>query len=154
MEASNNNLYHYKGCGLKNVYLRNGWEEKTTSRGSFVAIVDVEGLHKAIAECLVNSKPFLTGPEFRFLRKQLDMTQKSLGEIMGYDTQTIARWEKLGRVPKWGDRFVRKLHKGHTSNAKFMELIEGLNELDRRIEQPELAFVDTDEGWQPLQKCA
>src|SRR3981081_3052180 len=61
-------MYHYRECGLPNVYLENGYHEIETPYGRGVSIEDVEGLHIAIAHALVEEKPSLTGPEVRFIR--------------------------------------------------------------------------------------
>ena len=65
-------MYHYRECGLPNVYLVNGYREIKTPEGSGIAIEDVEGLHMAIARDIVDTKPILSGPEVRFIRKFLD----------------------------------------------------------------------------------
>jgi transcriptional regulator with XRE-family HTH domain len=36
----------------------------------------------------------MTSAEFRFLRKQMGLTQKELGERLGVEDQTIANYEK------------------------------------------------------------
>ena len=40
--------YHYKGCGLDNVYLHGGVTYVDTPRGKAVQIENIEGLHRAI----------------------------------------------------------------------------------------------------------
>src|ERR1700738_5263066 len=76
-------MYHYRECGLPNVYLVNGYRETETPYGRGVSIEDVEGLHMAIAQALVEEKPSLTGPEVRFIRKLLELTQTQLAQLLG-----------------------------------------------------------------------
>lgn len=88
------NGYHYRECGLDNVWLLNGYELHDTPYGKGVSFVDVEGLDAAIAKALTEKPAPLTGRELRFLRIMLDMSQKSLGELFGKSAQTVALWEK------------------------------------------------------------
>jgi len=53
-------MYHYKACGLDNVYLKNGYEEKNTPSGKSIAIHDIDGLHKAIGKGIANKEAALT----------------------------------------------------------------------------------------------
>lgn len=87
-------MYHYKTCGLENIYLKNGYTIRETPYGPGVSIEDIEGLHLAIASDLLRQKAPLTGAQFRFLRKEQDLTQAELGAILGVNEQTIAAWEK------------------------------------------------------------
>jgi DNA-binding transcriptional regulator YiaG len=100
--ANTKECYHYTQCGLNNVYLQNGYDLLETPYGSGVAIHDVDGLHKAIAMALVDKHAPLTGGEFRFIRIELNLSQKALGEYLGktdHDDwlsfqETSGSWEK------------------------------------------------------------
>lgn len=102
-----NAMYHYRECGLPNVYLINGYREIETPHGRGVAIEDVENLHMTIAHYLVEEKPSLTGSEVRFTRKLLELTQTQLAELLGVEDQSVRRWEKLEHVPKQADHGIR-----------------------------------------------
>lgn len=86
--------YKYTMSGLDNVYLLNGYTITHTPYGDAVSIVDVDGLHKMIAQALINKAQRLLPAEFRFLRKEMKMTQGLLAEIFGVTSQTVARIEK------------------------------------------------------------
>lgn len=102
--------YHYRACGLDDVYLLNGYELVETSYGKGVQIENVEALHRAIAMHLVMMQKPLKAKEFRFLRKQLDLTQKELGDLMKVDAQTVARYEKAeSEIPGPTDFLLRML---------------------------------------------
>jgi len=75
-------MLRYNKCGLGNVWLRNGYTIKQTRYGKAVVIRDVEGLHRAIAKAL-SRKRKLSGTEFRFLRKEIGLSQEALGRIFG-----------------------------------------------------------------------
>lgn len=139
--------YHYTECGLANVWLVNGFREETTPYGKAVAIDDMGGLHAAIAQFLVRQKPRWSGGEFRFIRKELDMSQLSLATVFGKDVQTIARWEKSGRVPRMADRFMRVLYQeAADGNEKIVDLVKRLNDTDQQ-EQQKMLF-ESQRGWQ------
>lgn len=107
----NGQLYHYTMCGLENVYLENGFDIHETDYGRGVAIHRANMLDAAIANAVVRNTAPLTGKEFRFLRGQLDKTQLEMAGLLGYDTQTVARWEK-GEHPvnPAADRLMRVLY--------------------------------------------
>lgn len=129
-------MYHYTESGLNNVWLVNGYKTHRTPYGKGVSIEDVAGLHRAIAQRLINHKPQFSGAEFRFLRKELDMSQLVLAAIVGKDAQSIARWEKKGRVPKMADRMLRFIYQGYTTdNQKIKAIVERLNELDQQTHE-------------------
>jgi len=102
--------YHYKACGLDDVYLLNGYELVETSYGKGVQIENIEALHKVIAMHLVMMQNPLKPKEFRFLRKQLNRTQKELGDLMKITDQTVARYEKAEcEIPATTDFTLRML---------------------------------------------
>ena len=141
-------MYKYTTCGLSNVYLANGYKKHKTPYGEGISIEDVEGLHRVIADCLVNDKPFLTGTEFKFLRKEMDMSQPRLGRTFGVSAQAVAKWEKSSRVPKWGDHWIRALYREYAhGNAEIRKMIDELNDLDRQAQEIKLAFGDGRKGW-------
>ncbi|KGK42947.1 hypothetical protein LH51_03460 [Nitrincola sp. A-D6] len=139
-------MYHYRSCGLPNVYLKNGYTEHTTDYGPGVSIEDIEGLHKAIALAITESPTKMTGAEFRFLRKELNLSQKRLGDAMGVEDQTVAGWEKKQPTSMAG-RLIRILAKGHYENDKINELLEKLADLDSKESHENLCFEESSDGW-------
>ncbi|MBK6454336.1 MAG: hypothetical protein KA760_07520 [Steroidobacteraceae bacterium] len=121
-------MYHYKDCGLRGVWLANGFRTISTDYGRATAIENVEGLHRVIARTIAVEKPRLSGGEFRFLRKELGLTQTALAEWFGNDSQTIALWERgRKRVPQWADRLIRQLVlETQGRNQRLLDLIESL----------------------------
>ncbi|WP_374656124.1 helix-turn-helix domain-containing protein [Dongia sp.] len=140
-------MYHYTMSGLKRVWLRNGYRVRKTPEGDAVAISDIDGLHRAIASHLVHNKPFLTGPELRFLRTEMCLSQSNLARLLGKEVQAVARWEKTGRVLKMADRFVRALWLAkNDGNETIITLIERLEDMDQQADE-DLRFEDTKDGW-------
>ena len=141
-------MYHYTSCGLHNIWLANGYNTRNTPYGKAVSIDNLTGLHQLIGMELVEYKPRLSGGEFRFLRKELDFSQARLASILGSTSQSIAGWEKSGCVPKWADRFIRALYRECANgNAHIIELVEKLNDADRKHIGRKWTFEDTDTGW-------
>jgi len=124
-----NAMYHYRECGLPNVFLLNGYREVETAYGRGVSIEGVEELHMAIANTLVEENPALTGHEVRLIRKLLDLTQSQLAELLGVEDQSVRRWEKLHRVPKQADHGIRLVFRDltHRSMEPLAELVRQIN---------------------------
>ncbi|GAB7527656.1 hypothetical protein PS3A_00610 [Pseudomonas sp. 3A(2025)] len=134
-------MYHYVECGLTNVWLCNGFLMKKTVHGEAIAITDVTGLHDAIGKATAEKPAVLNGAEFRFLRKELGLSQESLGEIMGVSGQAVAIWEKSGKVPLVNERYLRGLYlEAKTGEADLLAALNTINQLDHERYQLNLAF--------------
>jgi DNA-binding transcriptional regulator YiaG len=86
--------FHYAASGLDNVYLLNGVTESETSYGTMVHIENINGLHRAIGLHIIEKEGPMEGPEFRFLRKQMELSQAALAKGLSVTDQTIANYEK------------------------------------------------------------
>src|SRR5438552_4121364 len=82
--------YHYIASGLDNVFLTSGVSINETPYGTMVSIENLNGLHRAIGLHIVEKEEPLTGPEFKFLRKQMNRTQRDIATVMKISDQTIA----------------------------------------------------------------
>lgn len=125
-------MYHYTESGLRNVWLVNGYAVRKTPYGKGVAIENLEDLHRAIARRIVRLPRPLTGAEFRFLRKELELSQVSLADYLGCNVQALARWEKgKSRVPQPAERLLRALYREtDEGNAQIRELVERISRRD------------------------
>ena len=139
--------YHYTESGLRNIWLDSGFKIVETNYGKGVSIHDVEGLHRAIGNALAK-KSHITGAELRFLRKEMDMSQRALGLLLGTVDQAVAKWEKSGRVPKTADRMVRLIYLEHIGgNIPIRSTIERINDTDRE-EYERMTAEEGSNGWQ------
>ena len=94
----------------------------------------MEGLHKAIATDLVNQDARLSGKEFRFLRKELGLSQRALAQWLEVDEQTVANAEKSrGKRPisKSADVLLRALYlESIKRQSPVTRMLKRINELD------------------------
>ena len=143
------NAYHYVQCGLDYVWLQNGFKIVETPYGKSVKIYKPDLLDAAICEHLIEKAEPLSGREFRFLRFQLDMSQKRIGELMGKEAQTVALWEKSERVNQEVNFVIRHIYKQTIIKAKqtYVEMVDHLNSLDRTEHENHLTFEETGNGW-------
>ena len=101
--------YVYRECGLEDVTI-SGIRTLTCSSCNVVypEIPNVIGLHELISSELVKKPSPLTGPEFRFLRKEIGLKAKELAGHLGTTDVTISRWETgTNPVHPAADRLVR-----------------------------------------------
>jgi len=144
-------MYHYKGAGLANVYLKNGYREVMYGDEKAVSVEDIEGLHLAIVGVLIEKAAPLTGQEFRFLRVEMGLSQLALGELLRVSDQTVATWEKevTKRVPGSSEILVRAFARERLLHreGKISDFIEMLANLESAIPH-QLCFQETSEGWQ------
>lgn len=143
-------MYHYTDGGLRNVWLANGYIEHTTKYGKGISINDVDGLNKAICEALTNKPGKLTGAEFRYLRMALELSQKTLGKLLGYTEQAIAKWEKTGKIPKTSDYVIRIIYlQKHAGNEKVCSMIQIENMIERLSSDFRIVVTEKREKWNP-----
>jgi putative transcriptional regulator len=141
-------MLHYTESGLRGVWLQNGYRTIQTPYGEATAVENVEGLHRAIARTLATRPARLTGTEFRFLRKELDLTQVALADLFGNDAQTVALWERgRKRVPVWADSLVRKLVlEAQDGNMKLLDVMRRVAE-KHDAGDTKLVFREGRRGW-------
>lgn len=141
-------MYHYRECGLRNVWLANGYHEHDTPYGEGISIHDIEGLHRAIARGLVNKGGRLTGTELRFLRQEMGLSQAKLAQLLGNEAQTVALWEKRGGQPRMADRLIRAIYREQQEgNAHIIQMIERLVDTDVDEAYTRLTLEQDDTGW-------
>jgi len=144
-------LYHYDDCGLDNIYLKGGVFVSAVDGEECFSITDLEGLHKVIALNLVKQQSPLSNKEFRFLRIELDLTQKELAEKFGCDVQTIANYEKgKSAIPKLEDLALRELYK----EGLFRKIINEMRSKKQLSAKPKRAVFEMNRTWHSKDKKA
>ena len=139
-------MIQYNSCGLNNIFLLNGYCEIEYGGQRAYSIHNLDGLHRVIGERLCDLRRSLKGEELRFLRIELDMSQKALGEVFGKSDQAIAKWEKGDTdVPRACDLILRNIYLEHIGeNPLVTEMIKQINILDRRIQEERLTFQENE----------
>ena len=146
------NRYHYTESGLPNIWLRNGFVIEQTPYGEAVSIHDLDGLHRAIGLSLIESAAPLSPAEFKFLRVEMDMSQKALARLLDVTEQTVSLYERQGNIPGLTDRSVRQFYREYCNiDGKFRDLVEEFVALDNQIQDlgRDLDFAETPDGWRP-----
>jgi DNA-binding transcriptional regulator YiaG len=147
--------HHYTDSGLDNVWLENGYTiEEHPNYGPLISIKNIRGLHEAIGRWLISQPRTLSGAEFRFLRLELDLSQKSLGLILGITEQAVAKWEKAREKPvanKAAERLLRLAYINYLDGKpEFSSIIDRITQLDAEIAEDELRLTRERDVWQRL----
>lgn len=141
-------MLRFDDGGLRNVWLENGYAFSDTPYGPAVSYHDLDGLTFAICRALVAKPGRLAGAEFRYLRLHLGLSQRSLGKLLGVTEQSVAGWEKKGRIPLLADKHLRLLWiEKHNGNVPIVRAMERLNEVERIVEQKLVARESPRKGW-------
>jgi DNA-binding transcriptional regulator YiaG len=143
-------MYHYTDGGLRNVWLANGYEIKKTPFGEGVAFHNIDGLTESICIALTKKAGVLTGSEFRYIRSAgMLLSQPALGKLMGIDGQSVARWEKTGKVPKWADKLVRLMYLAQAQgNEPISSAVERVKTVERLVKQ-RIVVKESRGQWKP-----
>ncbi len=147
-------MYHYTSCGLDNIYLKNGFDIQEGLEGKGVSIHDIDSLHLVIAKGIIDKSGPLSGREFRFLRIEMDFSQKVVGDLMDKSDQAVANWEKgKGDIHVLADKAIRDLYMESIGESHVTNILSKLRDIDRQIHEMEFQLSETEKGWQ-LEQCA
>lgn len=154
-------MYHYTECGLDSVRLLSGYKMVETPYGEAVEINDIDGLHRCIGNTIC-SRSGLTGPELRFLRHELGLSQKNLSRLLGNSDQTVANWEKGDiTVPVPAETVIKKLYLEHIDDTTttVTDLLKAIADLDDNLDNMQrrvgdFALAPNNNHWEPVSACA
>lgn len=101
----------YVESGLSNVTLHGVQVRKCAACGEEeVAIPNIAGLHRCIANHLATRSSALLPAELRFLRQFLGHSSQDFAKMLGRTPETYSRWETGDRtISPLADRLVRML---------------------------------------------
>lgn len=144
-------MYHYVECGLDNVFLTSGYDvEDTPGYGETLSIEDIEGLHRAIGDSIVRQSRTMNGAEFRFLRLELDMSQRALADSLSTNEQSIAKWEKAADKSvsnRSAERLLRIVYANKQKDQEMSHLIEAITESDHALDADQIQLRLEADGW-------
>ena len=142
----------YTACGLKYVYLRNGYSLR---HAEGMVIRNPESLHEAIAATIITRSSPLRGQEVRFLRSVLKLSQASLARALQTTRVTVARWEGApgAPIPGIADTAIRLFYAAKQDKHKLArQVCRLLGELGPRAQaaaiEHRLVLRETRHGWE------
>lgn len=88
--------YHYKECGLNNVYFIDIVQKYQCSCGeTYYEFPPVSIIYLVIAYHILKKRSLLNKEEFRFLRKWVGLTAEKLISLLGVRSRvTVSNWER------------------------------------------------------------
>ncbi len=142
--------YHYRECGLSNIWLVSGYEEEEFDGECYVSVRDADSLHRQIALHIIHQKSALKGEQIRFLRKEMDLTQSELASLLNVSAQSVARWEKdQADVPGPANVLIRVICLDDlTGEVEALKLAQELQSIDDMNEENITLAFELTEGWQ------
>lgn len=151
--------YHYTECGLDNVFLLSGYDQIERNGEMATSIHDIDDLHDCILETLARKKALLTPQEIRFVRREMNLTQVRLGNLIGSKGQCVGRWEKLNGentpIPVPHDLLIKVMVLDHLAGVKPFVVLQAMTELDEGSSlDAQLAFNDNKDHWKPERVAA
>ncbi len=110
--ACSSETYHYKECGLNNVFVENVEVCRCDSCDENIACIQrLPELNSAIGEALLRKASLLNGKEIRFLRKNIGLKAVELQKYLGVNNATISRWEQTKqKISPGHDRLLRLVY--------------------------------------------
>jgi DNA-binding transcriptional regulator YiaG len=141
--------YHYTESGLDNIYLVGGVTHHKTVYGEGISITNTDGLHKVIGRWLVDLPKRLNGAELRFLRLEMEVTQRDMAAFLGTTEQTISLWERKRDkpIPGAADRLLRALYSEYVGgDGSVRRMVDRLAHLEQVV-HAEAHIRDTRAGW-------
>jgi len=142
-------LFSYTTCGLEGIYLRNGFNEIETPDGIATSIHNIEDLHRVIGLSIICGQAILSEREIRFLRKEMDLSQKHLARIFGIAEPSIRHWESgRGKISGPADKMLRVLYRDSVEKGEVREMLEHLSDLNVNAHRERMELEETGNGWQ------
>ena len=78
------------------------------------------------------------------------LSQPALGKLMGIDGQSVARWGKISKVPRWADKLVRLLYTAQAKGSEpIAKAVERLQTVERLVKQKIVAVKESRGRWRP-----
>ncbi len=145
------------GVGLSNVYLRNGFTVEDSDGDETISYENLTGLYFEISRAIASTPFTMRAEEFRFMRKQLQMSQADIAVLFDKSDQAIAKWEKgLLPVPKAESTLLKIFwlsQKVRASEFKSI-VLSFITPVDVQDQPATYAFNFKDGMWQRVSRVA
>lgn len=145
-------MYHYTESGLENIYLKNGFVCTEEDGEEFVSFTNFDGIHQAIAIAICSQKKWMSAAQLKFLRKEFNLSQTGLGQLIYCDRQSIARWEKGEiEIPHLADVMLRALYLESIDKESHVSLtIESLADAEIADMQNKVCLEENQGEWKAI----
>jgi DNA-binding transcriptional regulator YiaG len=141
-------MLHYTECGLDNIWLQDGFERVETPYGTATTIDNIKGLHDAISKSLFTKKSNLTGKEFLFLRKELDLSQVEIARLFGVSEGTARNLERKEKLDSVYSHLMKAIcQEYYAGQTRIFEIIESTKDDSQTDNEIELKFCEDRKGW-------
>ncbi|HBP28775.1 MAG: hypothetical protein ACTIKR_11285 [Advenella sp.] len=131
--------------GLQNVWLSNGYRIKETRNGRSIVVHNPQGLKRTICSALCVKSVPLSGAEFRYLCRELQITSAVLCKRLALTESQLQEWESARQVPRHADTFIRIMYAVHLDRP---ERVQRLDERSvARNQNVYFLLRHTDRGW-------
>lgn len=150
MDLLNNELFHYTACGLDNIYLASGVNNVKTDYGDGYSIHDADDLHQVIGMLVALKPAELSSKEVKFIRVELDLSQKELAALLGVTDQSVSLWERGKQTIQRAESLVLRalmLDKAH-GRVHMKNLIDHIDSIDFDEEVWARLIL----GWRPTEE--
>ena len=149
--------HHMTGVGLSNIYLRNGFTVADSDGDETISYENLTGLYFEIGRAIASNPFTMRSEEFRFMRKQLGMSQADIASLFDKSDQAVAKWEKgLLPVPKAESTLLKIFWLSQKVRAtEFKSIVLSFNASVDAQDQPfRYAFSFNDGVWQLASRAA
>src|SRR5690606_2113684 len=131
--------------GLQNVWLSNGYRIKETRNGRSVVVHNPQGLKRTICSALCVKSVPLSGVEFRYLCRELQITSAVLCKRLALSEAQLQEWESARQVPRHADTFIRIMYAVHLDRPERVRRLEAGPVA--RNQNVYFVLRHTDRGW-------
>lgn len=152
MDLLNNELFHYTACGLDNIYLASGVNRVKTEYGDGYSMHDADDLHQVIGMLVALKPAELSSKEAKFIRIELDLSQKELAALLGVTDQTVSLWERGKQTIQRAESLILR--------ALMLDKAYGVVQMKKLIDHIDTIDFDEDVwarlilGWRPAEEQA
>lgn len=138
-------MHPFVDGGLQNVWLSNGYRLKQTRNGKSVVVHNPQGLKRTICSALCVKSVPLSGVEFRYLCRELQLSSAVLCKRLALTESQLQEWEAAKQVPRHADTFIRIMFAVHLDRPEAVQRLE--NSSPTLGQNVYFVLRHTNQGW-------